>query len=184
MKIAFAFGIYSVTANSCTNIGGRCTDWRYTNCPGYFSLKRLNVFRSTILSVWKLHKAGYQQGLCPGDSNQRCCLNCNPSCQADEEYFLQFDGPCTSSGGACLVNSNYCAGYYSSGKCGGYNNRQCCSTGEPGGGSNPTDPTPTEPPSGGTGDYFWNSYTGYTLDGSASSTLYSSYGFHEVRTII
>ena len=116
--------------------------------------------------------------MCPGDSNQRCCLNCNPSCQADEEYFLQFDGPCTSSGGACLVNSNYCAGYYSSGKCGGYNNRQCCSTGEPGGGSggNPTNPPPTEPPAGGTGEYFWNSYTGYTLDGSASSTLYSRQG--------
>ena len=130
-----------------------------------------------MIMVCKLYKAGYQQGLCPGDSNQRCCLNCNPSCQADEEYFLQFDGPCTSSGGACLVNSNYCAGYYSSGKCGGYNNRQCCSTGEPGGGSNPTNPPPTEPPAGGTGDYFWNSYTGYTLDGSASSTLYSSQGF-------
>ena len=82
---------------------------------------KLTSVHSSELTGMKTLKAGYQQGLCPGDSNQRCCLNCNSSCQADEEYFLQFDGACTSSGGACLVNSNYCAGYYSSGKCGGYN---------------------------------------------------------------
>ena len=48
MKLAFAFGIYSVAANSCTNIGGRCTDWRYTNCPGHFSNASI-IFRYTNL---------------------------------------------------------------------------------------------------------------------------------------
>ena len=52
------------SANSCTNKGGTCTDWRYTTC-----------------------NAGYERGICPGDNNQRCCLYCSPTCEANEDFY-------------------------------------------------------------------------------------------------
>ena len=37
---------------------GVCVDWRYYTCT-----------------------AGVETGLCPGDSNIRCCLNCDAACR-------------------------------------------------------------------------------------------------------
>ena len=55
---------------------------------------------------------------------------------SNENYYNQYsDGACDTDGGNCLDNSNYCSGYYSSGKCGGPSSRQCCVTGSSGGGS-------------------------------------------------
>jgi len=89
--------------DGCTSIGGTCKDWRYNPCT-----------------------AGYSTGLCSGDNNNRCCLNCDQTCQNDEAQWSASDSACTAAGGDCLINSNYCAGIYTSGKCGGPANRQCC----------------------------------------------------------
>ncbi|CAG5095182.1 Oidioi.mRNA.OKI2018_I69.XSR.g14067.t1.cds [Oikopleura dioica] len=90
----------------CTSIGGTCTDYRYLTCI-----------------------AGYATGKCNGDNNRKCCLPCDTSCQLKEESDSLNDGKCTSAGGECKHNTNYCNGYYSSGLCGGGSARQCCKTG-------------------------------------------------------
>ena len=46
--------------NACTTAGGVCVDWRYYTCT-----------------------AGVETGLCPGDSNQRCCRNCDAACESN-----------------------------------------------------------------------------------------------------
>ncbi|CAK8683556.1 unnamed protein product [Clavelina lepadiformis] len=97
---------------SCTLQGGTCVDWRYYKCS-----------------------AGVETGLCDGDSNRRCCLDCSSQCLSDEQNWASCcDSACTSNGGSCQDNSNYCGGSYSSGKCGGPSSRQCCSTSSTGGG--------------------------------------------------
>ena len=54
---------------------------------------------------------------------------------SDEQNWASCcDSACTSNGGSCQDNSNYCGGSYSSGKCGGPSSRQCCSTSSTGGG--------------------------------------------------
>nr|XP_032811015.1 leukocyte cell-derived chemotaxin-2-like [Petromyzon marinus] len=88
---------------ACTSQGGQCVDWRNYKCT-----------------------AGVATGLCNGDANRRCCLACSSTCLSNEQTWSQSDGGCTGSGGTCQINSNYCAGYYASGKCGGPSNRQCC----------------------------------------------------------
>nr|XP_002122335.1 lysozyme 3-like [Ciona intestinalis] len=89
----------------CTNQGGSCVDYRYYVCNG-----------------------GVENGLCDGDSNRRCCLECDNSCQSDVNNWESCcDSACTSISGSCQDNSNYCDGSYSSGKCGGPSDRQCCS---------------------------------------------------------
>ena len=100
VKIGF---IGLVQANQCTSKGGTCTDWRYTTC-----------------------NAGYQRNICPGDGNQRCCLYCSPTCEANEDFYQQYDGHCTAQGGQCKDDTNYCNGTWQSGVCGGGNNRRCC----------------------------------------------------------
>jgi hypothetical protein len=42
----------------------------------------------------------------------RCCLNCNAQCLADEAEYAKHDSACTSAGGVCKDNTNYCAGSY------------------------------------------------------------------------
>ncbi|TRY68830.1 hypothetical protein TCAL_15127 [Tigriopus californicus] len=87
----------------CTNMGGTCVDWRYYVCNG-----------------------GVETGLCTGDSNIRCCLSCDQTCQDNENEWSAGDGACEEAGGDCKLNSNYCDGVYTGGKCGGPNERQCC----------------------------------------------------------
>lgn len=90
--------------DGCTSRGGKCVDWRYYKCS-----------------------AGVEQGLCDGDNNRRCCLTCDNTCVSNEQnYQACCDTQCTNSGGVCQDNSNYCAGSYSSGMCGGPSERQCC----------------------------------------------------------
>jgi len=48
----------------CTLQGGTCVDWRYYVC-----------------------NAGVESGLCNGDSNRRCCLECNSFCKKTEVEF-------------------------------------------------------------------------------------------------
>uniref|UniRef100_H2ZDV9 Peptidase M15C domain-containing protein n=1 Tax=Ciona savignyi TaxID=51511 RepID=H2ZDV9_CIOSA len=91
---------------ACTSQGGSCVDYRYFVCNG-----------------------GVETGLCDGDSNRRCCLKCDTTCVSNSENWASCcDSACTSSGGTCKDNSNYCSGRYSSGKCGGPSERQCCSS--------------------------------------------------------
>ncbi|XP_061436645.1 lysozyme g-like isoform X1 [Lethenteron reissneri] len=96
--------------SACTGQGGECLDWRTTVC-----------------------RAGVATSLCNGDSNRRCCLQCNSACVSNEQSWSANDGQCTDMGGKCQVNSNYCGGSYSSGLCGGPNNRQCCIESQSGG---------------------------------------------------
>ncbi|EFX85527.1 hypothetical protein DAPPUDRAFT_300287 [Daphnia pulex] len=90
-------------ADACTNIGGTCLDYTAYKCT-----------------------AGYVSGLCAGSNNIKCCQNCDATCLSNESTWSQSDGACTSAGGRCMDNTNYCAGTYSSGKCGGPATRQCC----------------------------------------------------------
>lgn len=43
---------------ACTSIGGTCQDWRNSKCT-----------------------AGYETGLCSGDTNIRCCKPCDQTCK-------------------------------------------------------------------------------------------------------
>ncbi|CAK8673884.1 unnamed protein product [Clavelina lepadiformis] len=120
MKVAF-FGFLLSVVNSarssdlsCTLQGGTCLDYRYYFCT-----------------------AGFEQGLCDGDSNRKCCLECDQTCLSEENQYAQCcDSECTNDGGKCQLNSNYCSGSYATGKCGGPYNRQCCSTSSTGSSSN------------------------------------------------
>ena len=136
MKIFLLVSI--AAANDCEDKGGKCTDWRYETC-----------------------NAGYERYLCPGDNNQRCCLHCNPSCEANEEYYQQYDSQCKDKGGECKTDSNYCAGDYVGGICGGGSDRRCCLGKE-------------TPPELNVGDYYWNSFSGYSLSTAIDGHSYSS----------
>lgn len=95
--------VHEGKADACTDIGGTCLDYTAYKCT-----------------------AGYVTGLCAGSSNIRCCKKCDATCLSNESTWSQSDGACTSAGGVCQDNSNYCQGSYSSGKCGGPSTRQCC----------------------------------------------------------
>ncbi len=78
-------------AEDCVTDDGRegtCVDYRYYVCH-----------------------AGVVQGLCSGDSNIRCCLDCDAECVADENEWDSNgdDEECKSYGGQCFPTSNYCA---------------------------------------------------------------------------
>jgi len=105
--VAFFLFISSVKGGACEDKGGQCIDWRYYVCH-----------------------AGVESGICPGDSNIRCCLHCDSTCQSNENDWSKGDSECTNLGGECKLNSNYCDGSYKSGLCGGPANRQCCSSGD------------------------------------------------------
>ena len=82
-----------------------------------------------------LNTAGYESGLCSGDANNKCCLNCNQQCINQDQLDQHKDGECDNIDGKCMDSSNYCNGNYLSGKCGGTNSRQCCApNGSSGGG--------------------------------------------------
>lgn len=87
----------------CTNQNGQCLDWRYYFCT-----------------------AGWESGICDGDSYRRCCLPCDQACLDQEDEWSQQDEGCTSQGGKCQLNSNFCDGSYSGSLCGGPAERQCC----------------------------------------------------------
>ena len=53
-------------AGECEDQGGQCVDWRYYVCH-----------------------AGLEVGLCPGDTNIRCCLHCDQICQDNEDQWSQ-----------------------------------------------------------------------------------------------
>lgn len=113
--------------SACTSQGGTCLNWLYYKCT-----------------------AGYETGLCSGDSNNRCCLPCDSSCklrftvvllniskilkllpihlsgQILENSYADDDKKCTLIGGVCQDNSNKCDYSYQSGQCGGPSDRQCC----------------------------------------------------------
>ena len=59
---------------ACEDKGGQCVDWRYYVCH-----------------------AGVETGICPGDSNIRCCLDCDQTCQSNEDEWSQVSVtiPCT-----------------------------------------------------------------------------------------
>nr|XP_039265697.1 lysozyme g-like [Styela clava] len=106
MKIVVVLALIGLAAASdwgCTKDGGTCQDYRNAVCT-----------------------AGYETGLCDGDSNRRCCLQCSASCASSEAMYSQNDGECDTAGGDCHHNSNYCDGTYYNGKCGGPSERQCC----------------------------------------------------------
>jgi len=110
-----ALQLVAASNRGCTNKGGQCLDYRYYICT-----------------------AGYESGLCDGDSNVKCCMDCDDTCISNEQYYDQnLDGKCDKVDGNCLDNSNYCSGSYQSGKCGGPSSRQCCvpSSGSSGGSS-------------------------------------------------
>jgi len=99
-----ALQLVAASNRACTNKGGTCLDYRYYICT-----------------------AGYETGLCDGDSNVKCCMDCDSTCVSNEQYYDQYsDGSCDKVNGNCLDNSNYCDGSYQSGKCGGPSSRQCC----------------------------------------------------------
>lgn len=135
-------------AGKCEDKGGQCVDWRTETCY-----------------------SGYEQYICPGDNNIRCCLYCSPSCEANEELNSTNDGKCEAQNGECKNDSNYCDGTYQSGLCGGGNERKCCVTKDP-------------PPELELGDVYWNSYSGYSLSTDASSTTYSSFEAAKEQCII
>ena len=99
--------------------------------------------------------AGYQTNLCEGDTNRRCCLSCDIQCELDELESSQHDQKCDAAGGECLDDSNYCRGSYQSSMCGGGTDRRCCVE-----------------QNFELGDYYWNHYSGYALNGYATSTDY------------
>merc|ERR1711872_580804 len=103
--------VHPSIGGACEDKGGSCVDWRYFVCH-----------------------AGVEKGICPGDSNIRCCLNCDQRCQDDEADWSSHDGSCTAQGGICKLDSNYCEGSYFGGLCGGPANRKCCKAGGGGGG--------------------------------------------------
>ena len=84
---------------------------------------------------WTTNKctAGYETGLCSGDSNNRCCKNCDQTCklvgvavpsllkseltcgynstgQDNEAAWSSGDSLCNAAEGVCMQNSNYCDG--------------------------------------------------------------------------
>ena len=86
----------------CTRIGGTCLNWDYYICT-----------------------AGWETGLCDGQSNRRCCKPCDRSCQNTENSYNDRD--CQNKGGKCQHNSNKCSsGDYQGGLCGGPADRECC----------------------------------------------------------
>jgi len=87
--LIMACGTYAQD-QACIDAGGSCVDWRYYVCHG-----------------------GVETGLCGGDSNRRCCLNCDATCQSNEETYDNNgqDSVCeTENGGHCQPTSNYCNG--------------------------------------------------------------------------
>eukprot|EP00090_Calanus_glacialis_P006361 TRINITY_DN14963_c0_g1_i2.p1 TRINITY_DN14963_c0_g1~~TRINITY_DN14963_c0_g1_i2.p1 ORF type:complete len:243 (-),score=48.51 TRINITY_DN14963_c0_g1_i2:58-786(-) len=96
------FANFSI-GGECEEIGGTCLDWRYNVCHG-----------------------GVETGLCPGDTNVRCCHKCDYGCEHNEAVWSGHDGACTAAGGECKLDSNYCAGSYEGGLCGGPQERKCC----------------------------------------------------------
>ncbi|XP_078493975.1 lysozyme g [Ciona intestinalis] len=111
LVICLLVGLCAASDLACTRNGGTCLDYRYYLCT-----------------------AGYEQGLCDGDSNRRCCQDCDNTCLSTENGYVSCcDSQCTQSGGKCQDNTNYCSGSYSSGMCGGPSARQCCSAASSGG---------------------------------------------------
>ncbi len=51
----------TLAQGACEAQGGTCVDWRYYICHG-----------------------GVEQGLCDGDSNNRCCMECDAECKDTE----------------------------------------------------------------------------------------------------
>merc|ERR1719394_90630 len=131
---------------ACEARGGTCLNWKHYKCT-----------------------AGYEQGLCSGDSDRRCCLNCDAQCIAWEEQDSQGDGYCNESGGECKHETNYCNGNYNAGMCGGPSERKCCLSSGGGGDNGGNGPLPEF----NVGDIYWNHYGGYALSRYATSTGYS-----------
>jgi len=139
LALMLALQLVASSDRSCTNKGGTCLDYRYYKCT-----------------------AGYVDGLCDGDSNRKCCQDCDDDCLDDEEYYNDnTDSACDKAGGDCLDNSNYCSGYYSSGKCGGPSSRQCCVTGSSSGGGGS---------SGGSGDGCYGDIMDVDTTGASAQT--------------
>jgi len=115
MKLsALCFGAFAsaqLTDSGCDRINGQCLDWRYYKCT-----------------------AGYETGLCSGDSNRKCCKPCDTTCQWQESQDAKGDAKCNDAGGKCQHNTNYCSGSYQGGMCGGSSSRQCCGASGGGGG--------------------------------------------------
>ena len=53
--------------------------------------------------------AGFSGGLCDGDKNQKCCRNCDRTCQTQESQNQKGDTKCTAIGGKFLTPCAYCA---------------------------------------------------------------------------
>ena len=68
--------------------------------------------------------AGYRTGLCDFDHNRKCCEECDKTCLKTEKMEKKNDTLCAIVNGECVHETNYCEGYYSSGKCGGSEMRQ------------------------------------------------------------
>ena len=58
--------------------------------------------------VLHLH-SGFSGGLCDGDKNQKCCRNCDRTCQTQESQNQKGDTKCTAIGGKFLTPCAYCA---------------------------------------------------------------------------
>lgn len=67
--------------------------------------------------------AGWESGLCDGQSNIRCCRPCDRSCQNAEQSYN--DRACTNKGGKCQQNSNKRHNGYQSGLCDRPADREC-----------------------------------------------------------
>uniref|UniRef100_H2Y6U9 P-type domain-containing protein n=1 Tax=Ciona savignyi TaxID=51511 RepID=H2Y6U9_CIOSA len=101
---------YSRADAACLDKGGQCKDFRTNKC-----------------------ELGYEQFLCSGSGENRCCFECSPdddTCNAEVDDWNNGDSPCESANyGICQYNSNYCpSNVYETNKCGGPANRQCCVT--------------------------------------------------------
>ncbi|XP_078493515.1 uncharacterized protein LOC100176392 isoform X1 [Ciona intestinalis] len=101
---------YSKADAQCLDKGGQCKDYRTNKC-----------------------ELGYEQYLCSGSGESRCCFECSPDdadCNQNVQEWNNGDSACESGNyGICQYNSNYCpSSVYESNKCGGPANRQCCVT--------------------------------------------------------
>eukprot|EP00727_Mastigamoeba_balamuthi_P013106 m51a1_g8418 hypothetical protein (320) ;mRNA; r:307881-309107 len=149
---ATALALASTAAASCS---GTCADIRTSTCS-----------------------SGFVSGLCPGDSNIRCCTGalCHGQCANTDDYTCSSgfqSGLCAgasnicccsgtltrksgSCGGTCAdINSNTCSSGFVSGRCPGASNIQCCTgTLTPSGGSGGCYATSTWPNSGAIAAFF------------------------------
>jgi len=132
MKLSLLISSVLASDSGCTSKGGTCQDYKQTVCI-----------------------AGYEQYICDGNADRRCCLPCDATCELNELESTKRDGACTDAGGNCQHDTNYCDGSYQSNMCGGGSSRKCCLQ-----------------QSFNQGDYYWNHYSSYALDGYATSTNY------------